>query len=149
VTSDSAHLACIADGIGERWEVLNNAYKPYPCGCVVPDPGGPREVIFSVDHIGRPPCEIDEIVATPLAISKKWNLAHHGSACRTRNFNLTSRALQMTDDAPTGAVRAVASDCWPNLGLRGPGVFVAMRDRQAGLLPRPQDSILPCSELPR
>jgi len=24
-----------ADGIGQRWEVLNNAYKPYPCGVVL------------------------------------------------------------------------------------------------------------------
>jgi 2-methylcitrate dehydratase PrpD len=35
VTSDSADLRRIADGIGERWEVLNNAYKPYPCGVVL------------------------------------------------------------------------------------------------------------------
>jgi 2-methylcitrate dehydratase PrpD len=35
VTSDSADLAHITDGIGERWEVLNNAYKPYPCGVVL------------------------------------------------------------------------------------------------------------------
>ena len=35
VTSNSANLARIADGIGERWEVLNNACKPYPCGVVL------------------------------------------------------------------------------------------------------------------
>ncbi|MBO0738680.1 MAG: MmgE/PrpD family protein [Alphaproteobacteria bacterium] len=35
VTSDSADLARIADGIGQRWEMLNNAYKPYPCGVVL------------------------------------------------------------------------------------------------------------------
>jgi 2-methylcitrate dehydratase PrpD len=35
VTSDSADLAHVTDGIGERWEVLNNAYKPYPCGVVL------------------------------------------------------------------------------------------------------------------
>ena len=35
VTSDLAHLARITDGIGERWEVLDNAYKPYPCGVVL------------------------------------------------------------------------------------------------------------------
>jgi 2-methylcitrate dehydratase PrpD len=35
VTSDSADLARITDGIGQRWEVLNNAYKPYPCGVVL------------------------------------------------------------------------------------------------------------------
>jgi len=32
VTSDSADLARAADGLGQRWEVLNNAYKHYPCG---------------------------------------------------------------------------------------------------------------------
>jgi 2-methylcitrate dehydratase PrpD len=35
VTSDSADLARIADGICQRWEVLNNVYKPYPCGVVL------------------------------------------------------------------------------------------------------------------
>jgi 2-methylcitrate dehydratase PrpD len=35
VTSDSADLVHITEGIGERWEVLNNAYKPYPCGVVL------------------------------------------------------------------------------------------------------------------
>ena len=35
VTSDSADLVRMADGIGERWEVLANAYKPYPCGVVL------------------------------------------------------------------------------------------------------------------
>ena len=35
VTSDSADLARMTDGLGERWEVLANAYKPYPCGVVL------------------------------------------------------------------------------------------------------------------
>jgi 2-methylcitrate dehydratase PrpD len=35
VTSDSVDLAHITDKIGEHWEVLNNAYKPYPCGVVL------------------------------------------------------------------------------------------------------------------
>lgn len=35
VTSDSANLARITDGLGERWEMLDNAYKPYPCGVVL------------------------------------------------------------------------------------------------------------------
>jgi len=35
VTSDSADPALIVDGIGVRWEMLTNAYKPYPCGVVL------------------------------------------------------------------------------------------------------------------
>jgi 2-methylcitrate dehydratase PrpD len=35
VTSDSADLARVTTGIGDRWEVLDNAYKPYPCGVVL------------------------------------------------------------------------------------------------------------------
>src|SRR5215469_5924846 len=35
VASDSANLALITDSIGERWEMLDNAYKPYPCGVVL------------------------------------------------------------------------------------------------------------------
>ena len=35
VTSNSADLARMTDGLGESWEVLANAYKPYPCGVVL------------------------------------------------------------------------------------------------------------------
>jgi 2-methylcitrate dehydratase PrpD len=35
VTSDSVDLGQITDGLGERWEILANAYKPYPCGVVL------------------------------------------------------------------------------------------------------------------
>ncbi len=35
VASDSADLARMTHGLGERWEVLANAYKPYPCGVVL------------------------------------------------------------------------------------------------------------------
>lgn len=35
VTSDSVDLSQIAGGLGERWEILANAYKPYPCGVVL------------------------------------------------------------------------------------------------------------------
>jgi 2-methylcitrate dehydratase PrpD len=35
VASDSADLARVTGGLGERWEVLKNAYKPYPCGVVL------------------------------------------------------------------------------------------------------------------
>jgi 2-methylcitrate dehydratase PrpD len=35
VTSDSADLTRTTDGLGERWEILQNAYKPYPCGVVL------------------------------------------------------------------------------------------------------------------
>jgi len=35
VTSDSVNLALITDRLGETWEILANAYKPYPCGVVL------------------------------------------------------------------------------------------------------------------
>ena len=35
VTSDSVDLAQITDRLGESWEILSNAYKPYPCGVVL------------------------------------------------------------------------------------------------------------------
>ena len=35
VTSDSVDLDAMTDGLGARWEVLANAYKPYPCGVVL------------------------------------------------------------------------------------------------------------------
>ncbi len=35
VTSDKPDFACITAGLGERWEILSNTYKPYPCGVVL------------------------------------------------------------------------------------------------------------------
>src|SRR4029077_12723761 len=35
VTSDSVNLYAITQGLGESWEILANAYKPYPCGVVL------------------------------------------------------------------------------------------------------------------
>jgi 2-methylcitrate dehydratase PrpD len=35
VASDTVDLAKIGDGLGETWEILANAYKPYPCGVVL------------------------------------------------------------------------------------------------------------------
>ena len=35
VTSDSVDLDAITQGLGESWEILANAYKPYPCGVVL------------------------------------------------------------------------------------------------------------------
>jgi 2-methylcitrate dehydratase PrpD len=35
VASDTVDLAKITAGLGERWEMLANAYKPYPCGVVL------------------------------------------------------------------------------------------------------------------
>jgi 2-methylcitrate dehydratase PrpD len=35
VTSDSVNLHAITQGLGESWEILANAYKPYPCGVVL------------------------------------------------------------------------------------------------------------------
>jgi 2-methylcitrate dehydratase PrpD len=35
VTSDSVNLGAITQRLGESWEILANAYKPYPCGVVL------------------------------------------------------------------------------------------------------------------
>jgi len=35
VTADNADAQSIVTDLGTRWEVLNNAYKPYPCGVVL------------------------------------------------------------------------------------------------------------------
>jgi 2-methylcitrate dehydratase PrpD len=35
VTSDSVDLGRVTDHLGESWEILANAYKPYPCGVVL------------------------------------------------------------------------------------------------------------------
>jgi 2-methylcitrate dehydratase PrpD len=35
VASDAVDLNKVTDGLGETWEILANAYKPYPCGVVL------------------------------------------------------------------------------------------------------------------
>jgi 2-methylcitrate dehydratase PrpD len=35
VMSDEADLSAVTDGLGASWEILANAYKPYPCGVVL------------------------------------------------------------------------------------------------------------------
>lgn len=35
VAADAPDIAAVSAGLGERWEVLNNTYKPYPCGVVL------------------------------------------------------------------------------------------------------------------
>jgi 2-methylcitrate dehydratase PrpD len=35
VASDTVDLGKITAGLGEQWEILANAYKPYPCGVVL------------------------------------------------------------------------------------------------------------------
>jgi 2-methylcitrate dehydratase PrpD len=35
IASDTVNLGKITDGLGETWEILANAYKPYPCGVVL------------------------------------------------------------------------------------------------------------------
>ncbi len=35
VMSDKAEIGAIADRLGNSWEILANAYKPYPCGVVL------------------------------------------------------------------------------------------------------------------
>jgi len=72
-------------------------------------------------------------------VVKALDLAYHGTRARDPNFNLTPRALRMTERCRNRGT----NDCWPNLGLRGPGVLVAMRDRQVAIPLRPQNRILP------
>jgi 2-methylcitrate dehydratase PrpD len=35
VFAEQAHRPALADGLGERFEILRNTYKPYPCGIVI------------------------------------------------------------------------------------------------------------------
>jgi 2-methylcitrate dehydratase PrpD len=35
VTGERPDLESVINGLGERWELLSNAYKPYPCGVVL------------------------------------------------------------------------------------------------------------------
>lgn len=102
--SDSANLTSIADGIGECWEVLNNAYKPYPCGVVLfPIPAVRARSSFRwITLVGGSDWALRRLARLTRLSRSLWQ----SRRVPDPNFNLTPRALQMTDDAPTGAVRA-------------------------------------------
>lgn len=60
VASDTVNLAKATDGLGQNWEILANACKPYPCGVVL------FPVIDAVlelrRHIAAPPDQIAKVV---------------------------------------------------------------------------------------
>jgi 2-methylcitrate dehydratase PrpD len=35
VMADAPNIAALTEGLGETWEIMNNALKPYPCGIVL------------------------------------------------------------------------------------------------------------------
>ena len=57
--AESADLAALTDGLGERFEILANTYKPYPCGIVI------HPMIDACLQLGRAheidPAEIDKV----------------------------------------------------------------------------------------
>lgn len=66
VATDEPKLDAVCDGLGQKWELLSNTYKPYPCGVVL-NPvleacialaGDPRLSVPDIEHI--------EIVGHPL-----------------------------------------------------------------------------------
>lgn len=65
VAADEPQLEAVCAGLGERWELLTNTYKPYPCGVVLhpvveacialaADPRLVREDIDRIDITGHP-----------------------------------------------------------------------------------------------
>lgn len=66
IATDEPKLGAVCDGLGDKWELLSNTYKPYPCGVVL-NPvleacielaGDPRLCIADIERI--------EIVGHPL-----------------------------------------------------------------------------------
>ena len=115
VTSDSADLARMTDGIGERWEVLDNAYKPYPCGVVL-FPVIDACLELRARHAPAPEA-IDRIVGHPLMRERtdrpnvetgrdaKVSLQHSVAAALL--FGAAGLAQYEDDCVADGAVRAL------------------------------------------
>jgi len=63
---DEPRFDVVCDGLGERWELLSNTYKPYPCGVVL-NPVVEAGIELSRDrHLSIPDIEHIEIVGHPL-----------------------------------------------------------------------------------
>lgn len=58
VFAEEAHLGAVTDGLGTRWEMLANTYKPYPCGIVI------HPAIDACLHL------VQETALTPEAIAR-------------------------------------------------------------------------------
>lgn len=67
--AESPHLAYLTDGLGERYEILGNTYKPYPCGIVI-HPLIDAALALARDHAPSPEAIVKVAVsANPAAMA--------------------------------------------------------------------------------
>jgi 2-methylcitrate dehydratase PrpD len=66
IATDEPKLDAVCDGLGEKWELLSNTYKPYPCGVVL-NPVLEACIALAGDpRLSIPDIERIEIVGHPL-----------------------------------------------------------------------------------
>jgi 2-methylcitrate dehydratase PrpD len=66
IATDEPKLDAVCDGLGERWELLSNTYKPYPCGVVL-NPVLEACIALAADpRLSVPDIDRIEIVGHPL-----------------------------------------------------------------------------------
>jgi 2-methylcitrate dehydratase PrpD len=70
--SEAPHLGHITDGLGERWEILGNTYKPYPCGIVIHPLIDAALEIAASDRPEPSTIRKVEILANPTAMALCW-----------------------------------------------------------------------------
>lgn len=75
VLSPSSDLDAIVDGLGTRWELMQNAYKPYPCGVVVHPVIDACLELKSEHHISSDAIERVHLRVHPLVLGLTGNAA--------------------------------------------------------------------------
>jgi 2-methylcitrate dehydratase PrpD len=100
VLGDAPNLAAITDGLGTRFEVLQNTYKPFPCGVVI-HPAIEGCVTLAAAH-AIPAADVERIVLrvnplvlelcgrkTPLTTSEAKLSVYHSAAAATLAGRMT------------------------------------------------------------
>jgi 2-methylcitrate dehydratase PrpD len=64
VLGEEPDLAAITDGLGKRFEILANTYKPYPCGIVI-HPVIDACIALHAEYLGR----ADDVVSIELSVN--------------------------------------------------------------------------------
>jgi 2-methylcitrate dehydratase PrpD len=81
------HLPYLTDGLGTRWEILANTYKPFPCGIVIhPLIEAALEIARELNTTAEAVSRV-EIIANPTAMAlcyrRRLRVADHGQSLYT------------------------------------------------------------------
>ncbi len=125
VTADSPNLASITQNLGERWEILANTYKPYPCGVVLNPVIEACLALASDERLVIADIERIEITGPPL-LRERTDRANPHSGREAQVSGQHSAAVVLT--RARAGLREFGDQCAADPGLRALGAKVCFVD---------------------